>query len=220
MSGVELDESFVSYRVTAEELDKLLAKGWRHFGIYFFRYAKVFSDGNVYNVIPLRIRLEKFSLSKSLRRIIKRNKDLNHTISPAVIDNKKINLFEIHKSRFKRDQPKSIYTFINQPPTCPYPVMELSIFKDEELIAVSFFEMAKESLSSIYGMFNPKESSRSLGIYTMLLEIDLAISSNKKYYYQGYAYKESSFYDYKKRFRGTEMFDWTTQKWQEFHQDP
>ncbi len=220
MSGVELDESFVSYRVTAEELDKLLAKGWRHFGIYFFRYAKAFSDGNVYNVIPLRIRLEKFSLSKSLRRIIKRNKDLNHTISPAVIDNKKINLFEIHKSRFKRDQPKSIYTFINQPPTFPYPVMELSIFKDEELIAVSFFEMAKESLSSIYAMFNPRESSRSLGIYTMLLEIDLAISSNKKYYYQGYAYKESSFYDYKKRFRGTEMFDWTTQKWQEFHQDP
>jgi arginyl-tRNA--protein-N-Asp/Glu arginylyltransferase len=42
----------------------------------------------------------------------------------------------------------------------------------------------------------------------MLKEIEFAISNGKEFYYQGYAYEGESFYDYKKRFRVTESFDW------------
>jgi arginyl-tRNA--protein-N-Asp/Glu arginylyltransferase len=41
----------------------------------------------------------------------------------------------------------------------------------------------------------------------MLKEIEYAIGNGKELYYQGYAYEGESFYDYKKRFRGTEIFD-------------
>ena len=43
----------------------------------------------------------------------------------------------------------------------------------------------------------------------MLKEIQFAIETGKKFYYQGYSYEGNSFYDYKKRFRGSEAFDWT-----------
>ena len=42
----------------------------------------------------------------------------------------------------------------------------------------------------------------------MLKEIEFAIENGKEFYYQGYAYEGESFYDYKKRFRGTEFFGW------------
>jgi len=66
----------------------------------------------------------------------------------------------------------------------------------------------ERTLSGIYAMFDPEEAQRGLGIFTMLKEIEFAISNGKEFYYQGYAYEGESFYDYKKRFRGTECFDW------------
>jgi arginine-tRNA-protein transferase len=42
----------------------------------------------------------------------------------------------------------------------------------------------------------------------MLKEIEFATDAGKELYYQGYSYDGPSFYDYKKRFRGTESFDW------------
>jgi len=64
-------------------------------------------------------------------------------------------------------------------------------------------------------MFDPDESNRRLGIFTMLKEIEYSIDAGKQFYYQGYAYEGSSFYDYKKQFSGTEAFDWMG-NWREF----
>jgi arginine-tRNA-protein transferase len=64
-------------------------------------------------------------------------------------------------------------------------------------------------------MFDPDESERGLGIFTMLKEIEHAIDTGRSFYYQGYAYAGESFYDYKKRFRGTEVFDWK-EGWETF----
>ena len=64
-------------------------------------------------------------------------------------------------------------------------------------------------------MFEPSEEKRSLGILTMLLEIRYALERGKKFYYSGYAYEGSSFYDYKKRFSALESFDWNG-GWEKF----
>jgi arginine-tRNA-protein transferase len=57
-------------------------------------------------------------------------------------------------------------------------------------------------------MFEPELARRGLGTYTMLIEMAFAARSGKTFYYQGYSYSGNSFYDYKRRFRGTECFDW------------
>ena len=51
-------------------------------------------------------------------------------------------------------------------------------------------------------------AERGLGTFTMLKEIEWSIATGREFYYQGYVYEGESFYDYKKRFRGTEAFDW------------
>jgi arginine-tRNA-protein transferase len=201
-----INEEFHADQVTRLQLDLLLAAGWRHFGTQFFRYSLGIYEDDIRRVIPLRIRLDDFSLSKSQRRVLRRNWDAPVEIRPIEITDEANELFEKHKQRFKSGAPDSIYDFLSR--VMPCDAFELNVRIDGRLVATSYFDVGEQTVSAIYGMFDPEFSSRSLGIFTMLKEIEFAIENCKEFYYQGYSYEGESFYDYKKRFRGTERYDW------------
>lgn len=200
-------------KVSAKELDFYLSNGFRHFGTLFFRYNISIYENDYVLVLPLRIRLSNFQLSKKYRKLLRQNSDLEFVFRDAFIDNEKEELFYKHSKRFKENIPSSIYTFVSDAPAIkPCSTKECSVFWEKKLIAYSFLDMGEESTSSIYAVFDPEYSKRSLGIYTMLLEIGHSIYTGKNFYYPGYAYNRASFYDYKKRFEGIEFFDWRS-KW-------
>lgn len=205
-----ISQQFFADHVAPEQLDSLLEQGWRHFGTHFFRYSYAFYGLDVRQVIPLRIRLKDFSLSKSQRHTLNRNADLKTVVRPIKITAECELLFDRHKQRFESGIPDSIYDFVsNSPDVEPCAARELAVYdKNEKLVALSYFDIGERSSSGIYAMFEPEESRRRLGIFTMLKEIEHSAAEGKEFYYQGYAYEGSSFYDYKKRFRGTEAFDW------------
>ena len=211
-----INEEFYSLKASPRELDALWASGWRHFGIQFFRYNLSFYEGRICSVLPLRIRLADFSFSKNKRRILRKNQDLQIIVRPIEITEEKEFLFERHKRRFKQGVPFSIYDFLSfDAAIVPCEALEICVYEKRKLLAASFFDVGAISISSVYAMFEPTEVSRSLGIYTMLLELDYALKNNKEFYYQGYAYDLNSFYDYKKRFPALEKFDWNG-TWEDF----
>lgn len=211
-----INEGFHANSVRPEQMDSLWANGWRHFGTYFFRYNVGFMHDELRFVAPLRIRLANFGLSKSQRRVLRRNEDLEVAIGPAAIDPASEQLFHRHKTRFDHGVPESIYDFLsNEPAETPCEAKEIRVFGDGRLLAVSYFDIGGESTSGVYGTFEPEAASRGLGIFTMLKEIEYSIETGRKFYYQGYCYEGASFYDYKKRFRGTEAFDWR-ETWKPF----
>lgn len=204
-----INEEFYADQLLPEQMDSLWANGWRHFGTHFFRYNVGLLIDDVRFVLPLRIRLKNFTFSKSQRRVIRRNQDLEVAIGPIVIDNATQDLFHRHKTRFSHGVPDSVFNFISrQPESAPCESKELRVTKGGDLLAVSYFDIGVNSTSGIYAMFEPTITDRSLGIFTMLKEIEYSIETGREFYYQGYAYQGPSFYDYKKRFRGTEAFDW------------
>ena len=214
-----VNEEFYAPRVSPAQLDALLASGWRHFGAHFFRYNLGFYETEIRLVQPLRIRLSDFTVSKSQRRILKRNQDLEIVTRPVEIDLEKEDLFERHKRRFKTGTPDSIYDFLDaDAANTPGEALEISVYNNETLLAASFFDVGEKSISGIYAVFAPEETARSLGILTMLLEIEYAIETGKTFYYSGYAYAGNSFYDYKKRFAALEKFDWRG-GWESFDGD-
>lgn len=202
-----INEEFYIGQVTPPQLDTLLASGWRHFGPQFFRYSLGIYESDIRRVIPLRVRLDGFSFSKSQRRVLRENHDAAVELHPIEVTTaESIRLFERHKTRFRTGVPASISDFVSHPMPCD--ALELDVRIDDRLVAVSYFDIGERTVSAIYGMFDPEFSYRSLGIFTMLKEIEYAIEKGKEFYYQGYAYEGQSFYDYKKRFRGTERYDW------------
>jgi arginine-tRNA-protein transferase len=197
-------------KVNPDSMDLLWKGGFRHFGTYFFRYSIGLLNGEYAQVLPLRIDLTGFKLSKSQKKTVRKNQDLNVVIRNCFIDEEKENLFLIHAERFTENKPESIYNFLSPEDTAntPCELKEICVYDGDLLAAVSFLDLGEKSSSSVYAMFHPDYAKRRLGIYTLLLEIEYSITREMQYLYPGYAYREASFYDYKKKFYPMEYFDW------------
>ena len=182
-----INEEFYGEKLHPAQLDAVWAQGWRHFGTHFFRYNLGFYQADIRRVIPLRIRLADFTLSKSQRRVLRKNYDLQTIIRPIEITTEAKNLFDRHKRRFKEGVPDSVFDFLSRDAAnIPGEAKEVCVYEGETLLAASFFAVGEQAISAIYGMFEPRETSRSLGIFTMLKEIEFAIARGRQFYYQGY----------------------------------
>ncbi|MBO0858862.1 MAG: arginine-tRNA-protein transferase [Chloracidobacterium sp.] len=201
---------------TPEQMDFLWSLGWRHFGSYFFRYSASRRGAEFISVIPLRVDLSKFEPSRSQKRVVARNRDLRVVFRDTFIDEVKKGLFYRHRERFKDNIPDSIYDFLSEEPAVePCRNREICVYDRDNLIAASFLDIGGLSTSAVYAMFEPSESKRSLGVFTMLEAIRYSRDLGCRYYYPGYAYREPSVYDYKKNFTGTEYYDWAGE-WRPF----
>ena len=190
-------------------MDRLWAKGWRHFGPLFYRYAQAQHGGGLVDVRPLRIDLARFERSKSQRRVWRRNEDLRISIRRTRLDETRRTLFNRHKQRFTENVPDSLEDFLGADSSSgPCVNVEVAVQRGSRLLAASYLDLGHAAVSSIYGFFDPDESARSLGIFTMLVEIEFACQRGCRHYYPGYAYLQPSHYDYKKQFHGLEAFDW------------
>ena len=202
---------------TPQEMDVRWSRGWRHFGRDFFRYSlSLNEDGSWHRIQPLRMVLADFQLTARHRRILKKNDDLTLEVAPAIVDADREALFLRHRERFKSNLPDSLRVFLPSPApaTEPCGCREFRLHVNGELLAVSYLDEGRDSCSSVYAMFEPAASSRSLGICTFLHEIAYAQRTGRRYLYPGYATVEPSHYDYKKSFPALETYNWRTGAWQ------
>jgi len=213
---VTINEYFLADNIPPAVMDRVWAEGWRHFGVYFFRYSVAPHDGVPCDVLPLRVELSNFVLSKSQRRVLKNNMDLRVEIRDTFIDPAKEDLFDRHRRRFKDNVPDSLENFLSEEPAeVPCRNREICAYSGDRLLAMSFLDIGETATSAVYAAFEPEEHKRSLGIFTMLRAIEHTRASGCRYYYSGYAYREPSMYDYKKKFSGLQFLDWGA-GWKEF----
>lgn len=203
------EQYFFCLSATPQQMDAHWAEGWRHFGMLFFRYRTSSDTGSHCTVMPLRVDLERFSLSRSQKRILARNRDTRVVIRDASITPDKRKLFKSHRRRFRVNVPDSLSNFLShRPASVPCLNQEICVYLGNRLAAVSFLDIGARATSAVYAMFDPEEHRRSLGIFTMLLAIQHSRTRGCRYYYTGYACREPSVYDYKKNFSGLEYYNW------------
>lgn len=203
------EEYFVRWDAAPGEMDALWAEGWRHFGELFFRYRRADPGGRRCTVMPLRVRLSDFAPSRSQRRILARNRDASVNIGETTVSGEIEEMFARHRARFKWNAPDSLFNFLSfRPATVPCRNETISVSVGGRLVAASFLDVGERATSAVYAMFEPDESRRSLGIFTMLEAMRYSRLRGCRYYYPGYACREPSVYDYKKNFAALEYFDW------------
>ena len=229
-------EEFTCGHAEPAQMDAVWARGWRHFGAQFFRNSLHLHEGSWLTIVPLRIRLADFKPSKSQRRVLRKNVDVECRVEPLEITDELRAMFHRHKQRFTDNVPENLSDFLGgEPPSIlqearpdsfviqsdnkmesPPQVCEtlmLSCFLNGQRVAASFLDVGLNAASSVYGIFEPEHRARSLGIFTMLKEIEYAQGRGMEFLYSGYATHEPSHYDYKKHFTALEGFDWTTETW-------
>jgi leucyl-tRNA---protein transferase len=210
MTSQDDAEHFICLEAGPGEMDRYWAEGWRHFGVLFFRYHTAVHGGELYSVLPLRLDLSRFFLTRSLRRILRLNSDVHTLLRPSSVDGEKRALFLKHRHRFKENVPDSLDNFLSRvPDSVPCRNLELCVYLGQKLLGVTFLDLGQRATSAVYAIFDPAETRRSLGILMMLHSIEFTREQGYRYYYPGYAYHEPFSYDYKKRFIGLEYLDWT-----------
>ena len=208
-----LDEHFVSWAQTPEQMDALWERGWRHFGPIFYRYQEAVTNEGVRHVLPLRIDVDGFVPSKSQRRVLRKNADVEIRVKQAQLDADRQHLFDRHKQRFRDNVPNSLEDFLGPAPQAgPCLTVEVGGYLHGDLIAASYLDVGSNSVSSVYAFFDPDYSDRSLGTATMMWEIIVARRSAKRWHYPGYCYVEPSGYDYKRHFGPMQCYDWKAWK--------
>lgn len=202
-------EFFLANRLSAAEVVGCLESGWRKFGPYYFRPAC--PDCRL--CIPLRVPVAEFALSRSQRRVLRRNADLRVVFAPLQFSEQYYDLYREHSDiRFARETSLEEFFLHFYLPSCPS--LQTEIYLGEDLAGIGFLDVGADCLSSVYFCFDPRLADRSLGIFSALQEIEHARSLGLRYYYLGYYVPGCPTMDYKDHFRPREHFDWSLGRWQ------
>ncbi|HET6724597.1 MAG TPA: arginyltransferase [Gammaproteobacteria bacterium] len=186
------------------------ARGFRRSGSYLYRPA----CPGCRACQSLRVPVDEFRPDRSQRRALRRNADLTVTALTPRFDPEHYALFKRyiesrHRDGGMEDTSRNAYmSFLDSGWTD-------TIFHEfragRRLLAVAVADRLADGLSAVYTFYDPVETSRGLGNYAILTEIDLARRSGLSWLYLGYWVGGSEKMDYKNRFRPHEIL--TTEGW-------
>lgn len=208
--------------VTPEELDYLLARGWRRFGPAYFRPGCAGCSA----CVPLRVPVETFAASKSQRRVLNKNRSLRLEVSAPTVDATRLDLY--HRWHAMQgtargwpadriDGEEYFHQF-----AFPHPAVREFAYYDEDaeggdrLVAVAIVDETPQALSAVYTYHDPEYRSRSLGTASILFQLREAERRGKRWVYLGYRVLGCMSSEYKGRFGPHELLE----GWPEFDDTP
>ena len=201
-------------------LDNYLAAGYRPSGqsIYTSEFIQIV-QGELISVIPTRLPLRGHRFGKSARKLLRRNYAKYRTVIQPAQDPTP-DQHRVYEA-YSRQEPEkgSIaldYHLRQGNGTRVLNTHESRIYAGPELVAFSYFDVGHAAAYSKMGVYHPRHQRDSLGIYSMLLEVNYCLERGYHYYYPGYVSRQHPAFDYKHRVGELEFFDFRTQAWLSF----
>jgi len=174
-------------------------------------------ENDLFSVVNIRLNLGNYLHKKRMRKILrKNNSEFRFEIGKAKVDLSRDRLYQLHKKKFKGFIHNNLSEYLNAGfPRTVFDTKEVAVYDDDRLIAVSYFDNGDTSIASLIGLYDEEYSSHSLGLYTMLLEIEYAIAAGKKWYYPGYVLDKKSSFNYKLQLGDYEFYN-KNKRWSRF----
>ncbi|UZE97938.1 arginyltransferase [Alkalimarinus alittae] len=200
--------------VDKELYSKLSVLGFRRSGNHYYRPH----CNHCSACVPVRVPVNQFKPSRSQKRILKKNIGLEISITPPEFCQKHYDLYE--KYIIERHSDGDMY-----PPSEEQyrsflvegnPSTFFVEFKYKgELIGVSVIDELNDGLSAVYTYFDPDISDRSLGVYSVLWQIEECKRRSLDHIYLGYWIKSCRKMEYKTLYKPVEFLisnKWTLQE--------
>jgi len=187
----------------------LINRGWRRFGSYYFHpICEGCSECK-----SLRINVDEFKLSKSQKKSIKRNRETEIIIQKPTLTQAHLDLYnKYHAFKHQKDN----WTHRNISPR-EYKEnfvegahdfgKEVLYIQDGEIIGVDLIDILDDGISSIYFYYDPDFPRLSLGIYSLLYQIELAKVLELPWIYLGYWVDGCKAFAYKSNFQPQEILN-------------
>lgn len=152
--------------------------------------------------IPIRVPAIEFAPSRSQRRSLARNADVQVTLGPIMADDERFDLFWRYQSaRHPRGDDDSFDNFRESLGTSPIDSIEMAYRVGDRLIGIGIVDVTPLALSSVYFYFDPLESRRRLGVFSALREIEECRVRGLPFWYPGFYVPGNPKMAYKSDFR-------------------
>ncbi len=159
--------------VTPERFDALLAQGYRRTSATLFR-----------NQCPgcaaceqLRLPIARFRPSKSQRRVWRRSAgEIRIEVGPPQVSPQHLDLFQRHERERglgRGGAPLTEAGYRHSFVRSCVSTQEVRYLLGDRLVAVSLLDVGRRSASSMYHYFDPQQAGRSLGVFSVLMEVEL-----------------------------------------------
>lgn len=197
--------------------DYYLAAGWFRGSVMLYKIDILCLDENIYSVVNIRMRVPDYGMKKRHRKLFrKNNRKYRVQVGEATISGRKEELYNQQKHNFKGFIHSSLSDFLRAGfMNTVFDTKQVEVFDGDKLIAVSYFDIGSRSLASLLCLYDKSYKKDSLGIFTMLHELEFAMQSEMKWYYPGYVLDQPSSFDYKLTLGEFEYFS-TDKRWLPF----
>ena len=185
----------------------MLERGWRRFGCTFFRPVCASCD----ECQSLRLDPGKFRPSRSQKRTWKRNLDLDVFLRPTSLTAEHLELYErYHADMTERRgwEDKGLsslhyyQTFVEGRQTWGH---ELAYYDGDRLVCIALVDLLPNALSAVYCYYDPDERKRGLGVFSVMVQLDLALRRELDHVYLGYWVEPNASMSYKSSYRPFEI---------------
>ncbi|MEW7866496.1 arginyltransferase [Aeromonas diversa] len=155
----------------------------------------------------LRIHSQEFVPSKRQKRIRQQNRNVEVVLSYQ----DKPEYYELYERYIRgRHADGTMY-----PPSrsqyqgflhCTWmPPLYMEFRQGTRLLAVAVTDLMPHSLSAMYTFFDPDEANRSLGVFAIMSQLDLAARTGRSWVYLGYLVEHCQKMSYKSQYRPHEL---------------
>ena len=193
--------------MSADIYSQLIQQGFRRSGSYVYTpYCKKCHD-----CIPIRLNVQKFALSRSQKRCKNKNKSVSVEAKDAVYD---ADQYQIYADYVTSRHPGG---GMDEPDNNKYldfltsKWSNTTFFEFQEngqAIGVAVTDIVENGLSAVYTFFNPtpEYQKRSLGVFSILWQIEEAQRRGMKWLYLGYWIKDCNKMSYKDNYQPLEYY--------------
>ena len=179
--------------------------GFRRSGSHIYRPHCTYCNA----CIPARVPVKAFTSTRSQRRVMRRNQDLQIERTADIRDDAAYALYETYIRERHADgdmfppEREQYDSFLNNAWDC---TRYYRFYDHQQLIAIAVVDVMLDGLSAIYTFFDPNLEKRSLGKYAILWQIEQAREMGLDYLYLGYWIKNCQKMAYKDAYQPLELF--------------
>ena len=208
--------------IDAASYADLLARGYRRFGIQYFRPAC--AGCNLCR--SLRVRVPELGMTRRYQRILRRNADIEIEIERPGVTDEHLELYERYHEFMQdhRDWPPQVTSRESYAQTFVIGggsfAREVRYRRNGELVGVALMDDVGCATSLVYFYYAPEWRPASPGVYSILRQLDYARERRYPHVYLGYWIPENPSMSYKQEYRPHEILtrypaDGETPVWRE-----
>ncbi|MFY9342822.1 MAG: arginyltransferase [Planctomycetota bacterium] len=178
------ERAFLAERLDPGLYHELMDRGFRRSGDLF--YATACPDCRA--CVPLRVPVATFRPSRSQRRVLRRNQDVDVQVRRPLCSAETFALYRRYlqhqhgKSMDDGDEAgfaASLYARVVD-------TREVIYSLGGRTVAISLVDVSAQSVSAVYHFYEPADRDRSLGVFSVLAEIEWARQQGVPFYYLGF----------------------------------